>query len=200
MRSTTSACKSPRARSTASSARTAPARPRCSTSSTASSRRMPAASASPARSWSGLKPHEVCRRGIGRTFQVVRAFPRMTRAGERGRRRLCRRGHRGRGRASWRSRRLTRVGLTGEHGHVAAGGLTTKQLRLMELARALAPRPRLLLLDETLAGLGARCDRRDAGRHPPAQPRRRHDRHHRAHHARDGEARRPVRACSTTAG
>ena len=26
----------------------------------------------------GLKPHQVCRRGVGRTFQVVRAFPRMT--------------------------------------------------------------------------------------------------------------------------
>jgi branched-chain amino acid transport system permease protein len=38
--------------------------------------------------------------------------------------------------------------------HAIAGGLTTKQLRLMELARALAPRPGLLLLDEILAGLG----------------------------------------------
>jgi ABC-type branched-subunit amino acid transport system ATPase component len=45
------------------------------------------------------------------------------------------------------------VGLSG-HGDVIAGGLPNIQLRLMELARALAPQPKLLLLDETLAGLG----------------------------------------------
>ena len=49
---------------------------------------------------------------------------------------------------------LERVGLADRQAHAIAGGLTTRQLRLMELARALAPRPRLLLLDETLAGLG----------------------------------------------
>jgi ABC-type branched-subunit amino acid transport system ATPase component/ABC-type branched-subunit amino acid transport system permease subunit len=101
----------------------------------------------------GLKPHDVCRYGIGRTFQVVRAFPRMTvlenvvigafvgSTSNVEAERLA-------------MAALDRVGLADEQAYAIAGGLTTKQLRLMELARALAPRPRLLLLDETLAGLG----------------------------------------------
>src|SRR6185295_15035304 len=48
---------------------------------------------------------------------------------------------------------IARVGLT-EYAHRLAGELTTRELRLMELARALAGQPRILLLDETLAGLG----------------------------------------------
>jgi ABC-type branched-subunit amino acid transport system ATPase component/ABC-type branched-subunit amino acid transport system permease subunit len=99
-----------------------------------------------------LQPNQVCRRGIGRTFQVVRAFPRMTVlenvvvgafVGARddiAAERLARAA-------------LDRVGLT-DRSAAVAGGLTTRELRLMELARALAPLPRLLLLDETLAGLG----------------------------------------------
>jgi branched-chain amino acid transport system permease protein len=49
---------------------------------------------------------------------------------------------------------LDRVGLA-HRAEFAASTLTTKELRLMELARALAGGPRLLLLDEPLAGLGA---------------------------------------------
>jgi branched-chain amino acid transport system permease protein len=49
---------------------------------------------------------------------------------------------------------LERVGLA-SRAAAAAGGLTSKELRLMELARALAGRPQLLLLDEPLAGLGS---------------------------------------------
>jgi ABC-type branched-subunit amino acid transport system ATPase component/ABC-type branched-subunit amino acid transport system permease subunit len=101
----------------------------------------------------GSKPHQVCRLGVGRTFQIVRAFRRMTilenvvagayvgAADETQAERLA-------------LAALERVGLAGNEVHAIADGLTTKQLRLMELARALAPRPRLLLLDETLAGLG----------------------------------------------
>jgi branched-chain amino acid transport system permease protein len=102
----------------------------------------------------GLKPHEVCALGIGRTFQVVRAFPRMT---------VLQNVIVGAFIGSKNDAEseqlaidaLHRVGMVGEQAHAVASGLTTRQLRLMELARALAPRPRLLLLDETLAGLGA---------------------------------------------
>jgi len=52
------------------------------------------------------------------------------------------------------ARALERVGLA-SRAPVLAGNLTTVELRLMELARALASAPKLLLLDETLAGLGA---------------------------------------------
>jgi ABC-type branched-subunit amino acid transport system ATPase component/ABC-type branched-subunit amino acid transport system permease subunit len=100
----------------------------------------------------GLRPSQVCRRGIGRTFQVVRAFPRMTvlenvivgafvGADDDGAaRRMA-------------ATALDRVGLSARANAMALG-LTTRELRLMELARALAPQPRLMLLDETLAGLG----------------------------------------------
>jgi branched-chain amino acid transport system permease protein len=51
------------------------------------------------------------------------------------------------------SEAIARVGLAPVADKLASE-LTTKELRLMELARALAGRPKLLLLDETLAGLG----------------------------------------------
>jgi len=101
---------------------------------------------------SGLKPHNVCRRGIGRTFQVARAFPRMTVLQN-----VMVGAYAGADTddeaMDLAVAALARVELA-EDAHSIAGGLTTRQLRLMELARSLAPHPRLLLLDETLAGLG----------------------------------------------
>jgi branched-chain amino acid transport system permease protein len=105
----------------------------------------------------GRKTFEVCRMGVGRTFQVVRSFPRLpvidnVIVGAYGA------GLSDRDAIASAVGALRQVGLQDQSG-VAAGQLTNKQLRLMELARALAGNPRLLLLDETLAGLGREeCD------------------------------------------
>ncbi|HJS84872.1 MAG TPA: branched-chain amino acid ABC transporter ATP-binding protein/permease, partial [Acetobacteraceae bacterium] len=105
----------------------------------------------------GRKVHQVCRLGVGRTFQVVRSFPRLPVLDN------VVVGAYGAGlddRTSVRAAEaaLDTVGLLGL-AHRPAGRLTNKELRLMELARALAGGPRLLLLDETLAGLGREeCD------------------------------------------
>ncbi len=100
----------------------------------------------------GQKPNRLCAAGIGRTFQVMRPFARMSIADN------VRVGAYVHARDEAHAQALAeqaiaRVGLS-EVADRLASGLTTKQLRLMELARALAGQPRILLLDETLAGLG----------------------------------------------
>jgi ABC-type branched-subunit amino acid transport system ATPase component/ABC-type branched-subunit amino acid transport system permease subunit len=105
----------------------------------------------------GKKVHQVCHMGVGRTFQVVRSFPRLPLIDN------VITGAYGAGLPDDQAidaavRALRQVGLAAQSG-VPAGQLTNKQLRLMELARALAGQPRILLLDETLAGLGRdECD------------------------------------------
>ena len=105
----------------------------------------------------GRKVYQVCRMGVGRTFQVVRSFPRLPLldnvvVGAYGA------GLPDRDAVAAAERALQRVGML-QLATRLAGQLTNKQLRLMELARALAGQPRLLLLDETLAGLGREeCD------------------------------------------
>jgi branched-chain amino acid transport system permease protein len=105
----------------------------------------------------GRKLHEICRLGVGRTFQVVRSFPRLPLLDN------VLVGAYGAGLTDEEAvtaarEAIARTGLS-HLTDAAAGGLTNKELRLMELARALAGRPRLLLLDETLAGLGREeCD------------------------------------------
>src|SRR5207253_1637015 len=104
------------------------------------------------REMSGRKPHELCEAGIGRTFQIMRPFLRMSISDN------VVVGAYVHAKTDAEARQLAtdaiaRVGLS-EIADRIAGELTTKELRLMELARALAGQPRILLLDETLAGLG----------------------------------------------
>ncbi|MGY3614495.1 branched-chain amino acid ABC transporter ATP-binding protein/permease [Bradyrhizobium sp. USDA 10063] len=104
------------------------------------------------RNMSGERPHTICEAGVGRTFQVMRPFLRMSILDN------VVVGAYVRARTDEEARKLAadaiaRVGLSAVADRVA-GELSTKELRLMELARALAGQPRILLLDETLAGLG----------------------------------------------
>jgi len=100
----------------------------------------------------GARPYQICAAGVGRTFQVVRPFRRMTVlenvvVGAYVHAATDREAHANAEAA------LAQVGL--EHdAQLLAGVLSNKQLRLLELARALAGKPKVLLLDETLAGLG----------------------------------------------
>lgn len=101
----------------------------------------------------GLKPYKICRLGIARTFQIPKPFPDMdvyenVRAVS----------IFGRGRKGPRStpeeihELLERFGL-GEKKADSGSALSVFELRMLEIARALATKPRLLLLDEVMAGL-----------------------------------------------
>jgi ABC-type branched-subunit amino acid transport system ATPase component/ABC-type branched-subunit amino acid transport system permease subunit len=101
----------------------------------------------------GLRPSALCRRGLGRTFQVVRTFPHLTllenvMVGAFARERAVATA------GGTALATLARVGLAGRAEELP-GSLTTLELRLMELARCLATAPTLVLLDEPLAGLSS---------------------------------------------
>lgn len=105
------------------------------------------------RSIVGQAPNRICRGGVGRTFQIVKPFRRMSIAdnvvtgayvhadGDRHARALA-------------AAAIAAVGLS-EVAESIAGSAGNEQLRLMELARALASKPSILLLDEIFAGLAA---------------------------------------------
>ncbi len=102
---------------------------------------------------SGLYAHDVCARGMARTFQVARPFGKMSVLDNVMTGALLRdkrlRFARNRAREA-----VAFAGLTSQENRQASG-LNTIDQRRLELARALATEPRLLLLDEVMAGLNA---------------------------------------------
>jgi branched-chain amino acid transport system ATP-binding protein len=102
----------------------------------------------------GLAPYQISHRGIGRTFQVVRPFSEMS-VEDNVMTGALFSGKRAGSLAKAREAAALPMELTGlaAKRHVLAGALTLGEKKKLELARALATEPRLLLLDEVMGGV-----------------------------------------------
>ncbi len=99
----------------------------------------------------GMAPEAICRRGIARTFQIVKVFREMTVLENVMVGAFLGTAYRREAESAARGI-LERVGLSGKV-DAAAMHLTVSEQKRVQLARALATRPTLLLLDEVMAGL-----------------------------------------------
>jgi branched-chain amino acid transport system ATP-binding protein len=100
---------------------------------------------------SHLKPHQICKLGIGRTFQVVRPLRRMTVLDNV----IASAFLRAKDKAEAEEIALEALRFTGlyEDLNVLSKGLPLGKRKKLEITRALATRPEMLLLDESFAGL-----------------------------------------------
>jgi branched-chain amino acid transport system permease protein len=97
--------------------------------------------------------HEIARRGVARTYQIPRPFTNMSVLDNVSLAATF--GGPPRSRAEIRDEAIHWIGFTGLGGKedVLPAGLNLHERKFLELARALAARPKLLLLDEVLSGL-----------------------------------------------
>jgi len=99
----------------------------------------------------GLGPDALCRRGMVRTWQKVRPLAKLSVLENAMIGALCHTSHLGKARAGALAQ-LERVGLAGKK-DLLAGALPIGERKKLEVARALATEPTLLLLDEVMGGL-----------------------------------------------
>jgi branched-chain amino acid transport system ATP-binding protein len=100
---------------------------------------------------SHLKPHQICKLGIGRTFQVVRPLRRMTVLDNV----IASAFLRAKGKKEAEEITIETLRFTGlyEDRNVLSKGLPLGKRKKLEITRALATKPEMLLLDESFAGL-----------------------------------------------
>jgi branched-chain amino acid transport system ATP-binding protein len=102
----------------------------------------------------GLRPHEICRQGLARTFQITQPFGNLT-VLENVKIGAHNRVHSSREATAEALRVLERVGLFGKRKELASV-LSVGHRKSLELAKALATKPELLLLDEVVGGLNTK--------------------------------------------
>ena len=101
----------------------------------------------------GLAPHRIINRGIGRTFQIPRPFRRLSLFENVALAGFYGQGSHSRAKAEEGAEKaLAMVGLPADR-HTGVDGLGAAGLKKLELAKALATGPKLLLADESLGGL-----------------------------------------------